>query len=76
MAVGFVLLETLCDLLQPTIMSRIIDNGIKSGQMAVILRLGLTMLAVTAVGACFAAFRNILASRVSQNFARISGRTF
>ncbi|SHI09909.1 ATP-binding cassette, subfamily B [Sporobacter termitidis DSM 10068] len=64
----FVLLEALCDLMQPTIMSRIIDDGIKSGQMSVILHYGLTMLAVTAAGACFAALRNILASRVSQNF--------
>jgi ATP-binding cassette subfamily B multidrug efflux pump len=67
-AVGFVLLEALCDLLQPTIMSRIIDDGVKSGQLPVILRYGLTMLGVTAVGACFAAARNVLASRVSQNF--------
>lgn len=67
-AVLFVLLEAFCDLLQPTIMSRIIDDGIKSGQIDVIVRYGLLMLGITACGAGFAATRNILASRVSQNF--------
>ena len=66
--VAFVMLEALCDLMQPTIMSRIIDDGIRSGEMAAILRYGLTMLAVTALGAVFAVVRNLLASRVSQSF--------
>jgi ABC-type multidrug transport system, ATPase and permease components len=67
-AVSCVLMEALCDLMQPTIMSRIIDSGIKSGSMEDILRYGSVMLAVTALGAGFAAARNILASKVSQNF--------
>lgn len=67
-AVGFVLLEAVCDLLQPTIMARIIDDGIRNMSVSTILSYGGLMLAVTAFGACFAAVRNILASRVSQNF--------
>lgn len=67
-AVFFVLLEALCDLLQPTIMARIIDDGIKNGSMTTILKYGLMMLGITLCGAGFATVRNILASRVSQNF--------
>lgn len=67
-AVFFVLMEALCDLLQPTIMARIIDDGIKNGSMTTILRYGLMMLGITLCGAGFATVRNILASRVSQNF--------
>lgn len=67
-AVLFVLLEAVCDLLQPTVMARIIDDGIRSGTMTVIIRYGLLMLAITLCGAGFATVRSILASRVSQNF--------
>jgi ATP-binding cassette subfamily B protein len=67
-AVFFVFMEALCDLMQPTIMARIIDDGIKNGMLGVIIRYGLLMLGITACGAGFAAIRNILASRVSQSF--------
>lgn len=67
-AVAMVFMEAFCDLLQPTIMSRLIDDGVKSGAVSSILRYGLLMLGVTAVGAIFATGRNILASRVSQKF--------
>ncbi|MDR3601254.1 MAG: ABC transporter ATP-binding protein [Desulfosporosinus sp.] len=67
-AISCVFFEAICDLLQPTIMARIIDEGVKSGQVATVIKLGLLMLVITAVGACFAATRNILSSKVSQNF--------
>lgn len=67
-AVSCVFFEAICDLLQPTIMARIIDDGVKSGQLRTVIRYGLAMLAITALGACFAAARNVLASRVSQDF--------
>lgn len=67
-AVTCVFLEAVCDLMQPTIMSRVIDQGVKSGQVGIVVRFGLLMLLVTALGACFAASRNILASKVSQSF--------
>ncbi|MDP4127946.1 MAG: ABC transporter ATP-binding protein [Bacillota bacterium] len=68
MAVSCVFLEALCDLLQPTIMARIIDQGVKSNQVDTVIKLGVLMLMITAFGACFAATRNILASKVSQSF--------
>lgn len=69
LAVICVLCEVLCDLLQPTVMSHIIDDGVASGSIASILRYGLLMLGITASGAVFAASRNYLSSHVSQNFA-------
>lgn len=67
-AITCVSCEALCDLLQPTIMARIIDVGVKSGQVAIVIKYGGLMLLITALGACFAATRNILASNVSQSF--------
>lgn len=67
-AVSCVLIEALCDLMQPTIMAHIIDDGLKSGRMEDIIRYGAFMLIITALGAGFAAARSILAGTVSQNF--------
>ncbi len=67
-AVSCVFFEAICDLLQPAIMSRIIDNGIKNSRVDSVLKLGLLMLIITLCGAGFAAARNILASKVSQRF--------
>ncbi|MCI1955284.1 MAG: ABC transporter ATP-binding protein/permease [Oscillospiraceae bacterium] len=63
-----VLLEALCDLMQPTIMADIIDRGVKNRQIPVILHFGVQMLVITFLGALFATARNILSSRVSQSF--------
>ena len=67
-ALTFVILETMVDLIQPTIMSKIIDKGVKEGDMNYVLRLGGLMLIMTALGAFFAVIRNIVSSKVSQNF--------
>jgi ATP-binding cassette, subfamily B, multidrug efflux pump len=61
-------LESVCDLLQPTIMARIVDSGVATRDIAIVLRYGLLMLAVAAVGAGGATGRNILASIVSYRF--------
>lgn len=65
-AVVFVTLEAVCDLLQPTLMAKIIDVGIAGKQMDYILHMGGIMLGITAVGALSATVRNIVSSRVSQ----------
>ncbi len=67
-AISCVFLEAVCDLLQPTIMSKIIDEGVKNSRISTVLHFGLIMLGITALGAGFAATRNILASKVSQSF--------
>ena len=60
--------ESVCDLLQPTIMARIVDVGVANRDFGVVVNLGGVMLLVTAVGALGAVGRNILSSTVSQNF--------
>lgn len=65
-AVIFLTIETFADLLQPTFMSYIVDKGVKGQQMELILRYGLIMLGITAMGAVGAVVRNTYASRTSQ----------
>ncbi|GAA3399746.1 ABC transporter ATP-binding protein [Paenibacillus hodogayensis] len=67
-AVSFLTIEAACDLLQPTIMAKIIDVGIAGQDMNYVLRMGGLMLLITAVGALGATSRNIISSRVSQKF--------
>jgi len=67
-ALTFLILETLGDLIQPTIMSKIIDQGVKNGDMNYVIRLGSLMFLMTGLGACFAVTRNIVSSKVSQSF--------
>ncbi|WP_132012593.1 ABC transporter ATP-binding protein [Hydrogenispora ethanolica] len=68
LAVACLTVEAICDLLQPTIMARIIDHGVATRRLDSVLRLGGLMLTVTALGAAAAVGRNILSSRVSQRF--------
>lgn len=65
-AVLCVTLEAVCDLLGPTLMSNIINTGIDQKSLSKVYYWGALMLIVTAIGACFAVTRNILASKVSQ----------
>lgn len=60
--------ESVCDLLQPTIMARIVDTGVAARDIAIVLRLGLVMLSVAAVGMAGATGRNIISSIVSYRF--------
>lgn len=69
-ALFFLTIEALCDLLQPTIMSKIVDVGVANKDMNYVLRMGGLMLLVTAVGAGGAVTRNFLATNVSQRFGR------
>jgi ATP-binding cassette subfamily B multidrug efflux pump len=67
-AVFFVMLEALADLMQPTIMSHILDVGVAEKRLDYVLRMGGLMLLITAFGAVAASTRNIVASHVSQKF--------
>ena len=67
-AIAFLTLEAICDLLQPTIMARIVDVGVANREMNYVIKMGGIMLLVTAIGAVGATGRNILASLVSQRF--------
>lgn len=63
-----VMLEAVCDLLGPTLMAKMINEGITTGIMSRVFFWGGLMLGVTAIGAIFAMTRNVLASQVSQRF--------
>lgn len=67
-ALIFLTFETMGDLIQPTIMSKIIDDGVKEGDLNYVLKLGGLMFLVTCLGAVCAVIRNILSSKVSQSF--------
>lgn len=67
-AVLFLAVESLCDLLQPTMMSKVIDVGVAQSRMDQVLHYGGLMLLITAVGAVSASTRNIISSHVSQRF--------
>jgi ATP-binding cassette subfamily B protein len=62
------MMEALCDLLQPTIMSKIVDIGVANKNLNYVIELGGVMLLVTAIGAIAASIRNIVSSNVSQKF--------
>lgn len=67
-AVACLMFEAICDLMQPTIMSRIIDVGVAGKDMQYVLHMGGAMLLVTALGAAAAISRNVVSSNVSQRF--------
>jgi ATP-binding cassette subfamily B protein len=68
-AVACLTVESVCDLLQPTVMARIVDEGVASHSLGIVIRLGLLMLAIAVVGASGAVGRNVIASLVSYRFA-------
>ena len=59
-AVLFLALEALCDLLQPTIMSKIIDVGVADKNLQYVLKMGGLMLLITAFGAIAASLRSTI----------------
>ena len=63
-------LEAVCDLFQPRLMSRLVDEGVLRGDTQLVVRVGLVMLGVVALGALFALTRNIASSYASQSFGR------
>ncbi|MEH7744828.1 ABC transporter ATP-binding protein [Neobacillus drentensis] len=67
-AVLFLTFEALSDLLQPTIMAKIIDEGVANRDIHYVLKMGGLMLLITAGGAVAASTRSVVASIVSQNF--------
>ena len=67
-ALVFLILSTVADLLQPMIVSMIIDHGVLSGDLEVVLQLGGLMLLVTVLGAAFTVVRCVISIKVSQQF--------
>lgn len=65
-AMIFLCIEATADLLQPTFMGYIVDNGVKDANIGQIMYYGAIMLGIAAVGALSAVMRNIFSCRTSQ----------
>lgn len=66
----FLTMEAVADLMQPTFMSYIVDDGVQNADVSRILFYGVIMLGIAAVGAVSAVMRNIFASRTSQTIGK------
>lgn len=66
----FLTLEAMADLLQPTFMSYIVDNGVKQADIGRICAYGAVMLGIALVGAVSAVMRNYFSSRTSQSVGK------
>ncbi|MBP7349371.1 MAG: ABC transporter ATP-binding protein [Butyrivibrio sp.] len=62
----FLTMEAFADLLQPTFMAHIVDDGVKNADTSRIFYYGYVMLAIALGGAAAAVMRNIFASKTSQ----------
>jgi ATP-binding cassette, subfamily B, multidrug efflux pump len=69
LAIFFLTIEATVDLLQPTIMSQLVDVGVKNKDLNYITKAGFWMIVITLIGAISANIRNYLASTVSQDFS-------
>ena len=68
MAMLFLFLEVIGDLMQPTIVARIINDGVMLGDAGIVVRLGGMMLLVAMFSASCAIMRCVISSKVSQEF--------
>lgn len=68
LAIGCVMLEVICDLLQPTLMSMIIDKGVVVSDISIVFKYGFIMIGVSIFGAFIAINRNKFATTVAQSF--------
>lgn len=65
----FMIVEVICDLAQPTLLARIVDQGVMRGDSAFILKTSLLMLIIALVGMVGGVGCTVFASYASQNFA-------
>ena len=66
----FMVVEVMCDLMQPTLMSDIIDKGVAAGDMSVILRTGVLMILCAIVGILGGIGNMIFSTKATFSFAR------
>ena len=66
----FMVLEVVCDLLQPTLMSDIIDKGVAVGDMSVILKTGALMIGCALLGVIGGVGNMYFSVKASYGFAR------
>ncbi len=66
----FLTIETMADLLQPTFMAHIVDDGVENADIKRILFYGIIMLCIALAGALGAVMRNRFASCTSQTISK------
>lgn len=66
----FVFLQSMADLYLPSLMGKIVDNGIVSGDIGYILRAGIFMLIVSLGGVICAVLVSLLSARIGMGFSR------
>ena len=64
----FMVGEVVCDLMQPTLMSRIVDEGVLGGQMEIILRTGFLMIGIAILGGVAGVGSGGFSGAASQSF--------
>nr|WP_240541427.1 ABC transporter ATP-binding protein [Bifidobacterium santillanense] len=62
--------EVVCEMIVPLLMATLIDAGVEQGDMAVITRTSLTMLAVVLCGLAVGCLGSVFGSKASAGFAR------
>ena len=65
----FMILEVSMDLVQPSLMSRIVDEGIMNTNMDLIIELGIQMLIFTLLGCCGGILSGVFGNLAAQNFS-------
>lgn len=65
----FMILEVSMDLVQPSLMSRIVDDGITQGNISLIVELGIQMLIFTVIGCCGGVLSGVFGNLAAQNFS-------
>jgi len=69
-AITFLCVETYADLMQPMLLSKVVDEGLKNNQQSLVVHYGLLMLLATSIGLVGALMRNWISSHVSYAYAR------
>ncbi len=70
LAILFLVIESFCDLMQPMMMSKIVDDAVASGNAALVLKIGMMMLGIALIGAAGAVGRNYFAGHISQTIGK------
>lgn len=73
-AMVFVVLAQLCSLSLPLLMSDIINTGIANGDVGYVIRVGLVMMGVSAVGVCISVCNSYFSSKTSATYGRLLRR--
>lgn len=63
------ILEVSMDLVQPSLMSKIVDDGITQGNISLIVELGIQMLIFTVIGCCGGVLSGVFGNLAAQNFS-------